>query len=68
MRVRKEVEDTPSAVGKSLCRVYLGIAQQKTSKAESQVSKNILDRQTEHLKKIIDVTVKEVLDHGHVDH
>ena len=64
IRVKKEVEDISSASRKSLCKVHLGIVWQKPTKFEDQISKNIFDRYTEHLKNIIDVSVKEVLDRG----
>jgi hypothetical protein len=65
IRVRKEMEDLPSttAAMRSSCKVSLGIVWQKSTMFQAQISKNIFDRYTKHLKDIIDVSVKQVLDH-----
>lgn len=62
IRVRKEIEDVSRTPPASSCTVLVGIAWQKSTMLQSSISNNIFQRYTKHLKDIIDISVREILE------
>lgn len=63
IRVRKEMVDISSTSPVTSCKVFIGVAWHKSSMFQNQISKNIFERYTKHLKDIIDVSVNEFMNY-----
>lgn len=63
IQVRIEMANVSLSPPASSCKVFVGVAWQKSTLFQNQISKNIFERYTKHLKEFIDVSVKELLQH-----
>ncbi|MCO5559948.1 hypothetical protein L7F22_013552 [Adiantum nelumboides] len=63
IQVRKEMVDIAFDPPASSCKVFVGVAWHKSTLFQNQISKNIFERYTKLLKDVLDVSVKELLQH-----
>ncbi|KAH6558940.1 hypothetical protein KP509_1Z037100 [Ceratopteris richardii] len=61
IQVRKEMVDVSESPARTSCKVFVGVAWQKSTLFQNQISKNIFERYSKHLKEFVDVAVRELL-------
>ncbi|KAH7306526.1 hypothetical protein KP509_22G016900 [Ceratopteris richardii] len=61
IQVRKEMVDVSHSPPSTSCKVFVGVAWQKSTLFQEQISRNIFQRYTKHLKEFLDIGVGELL-------